>query len=276
MKIKTLFTLGSRILVTGGAGSIGSELVRQLCKKNKVYVLDIDEMGLHSLKLETGVDVRVGDIRDRETLRNVFDDFRPQIVFHCAAYKSVDMMEYVPSEAIQTNVIGTLNVLDYAKIYEVKKFIYISTDKVVNAKSIMGKTKSLGETMTVNLGYTAVRFGNVLGSKGSLLEIWERQINENKPITITDEKMKRYFMTIPEAVNLVLEAVKIGKGGEVICFEMGKPVSILKVAEEIIKKLGRDIPIKIIGNRGGEVLEEKLMTEEEKKTAKRKGMFWII
>ena len=132
--------------------------------------------------------------------------------------------------------------------------------------------------MTVNSGrgYVAVRFGNVMGSRGSLLGIWERQINQGKPITITDERMTRYFMTIPEAVNLVIEASRLGKGGEVICFEMGKPVKILELAEEIIKKLGRNIPIKIIGNRGGEVLEERLMTSEEEQRATKIGNFYII
>src|SRR3990167_5542882 len=267
-----------RILITGMAGTIGSELARQLYRKNKVYGLDINEMGLHALKTELGIPVRVGDIKNKETLRNVFEDFKPQYVFHAAAYKSVDMMEYVPEEAISTNVQGTQNVLEAAKIHEIEKFVYISTDKVVNAKSIMGKTKSLGETMTVNSGkgYVAVRFGNVLGSRGSLIEIWQRQINEGQPLTITDPDMTRYFMTIPEACSLVLEAAKIGKGGEVICFEMGRPVSILQLAQEIIGKLGRDIPIKIIGNRGGETLEEKLMSEEEAGSAKKVGKFYII
>ena len=267
-----------RILITGAAGSIGSELVRQLYKNNKLYLIDLNEMGLHELITELGVPGRVGDIRNRDTLRNVFDDFRPQTVFHAAACKSVDMMEYAPYEAISTNVVGTLNMLEYSKIYEVDKFIYISTDKVVNSKSIMGKTKSLGETMTVNSGkgYVAVRFGNVLGSRGSLIQIWERQINQGKPLTITDPKMLRYFMTIPEAVSLLLEAAKIGEGGEVICFEMGKPVSILSLAHGIIEKLGRDIPIEVIGNRGGEALEEKLMTLEEESRAVKKGKFFII
>src|SRR3990167_3605783 len=267
-----------RILITGMAGTIGSELARQLYRKNKVYGLDINEMGLHALKTELGIPVRVGDIKNKETLRNVFEDFKPQYVFHAAAYKSVDMMEYVPEEAISTNVQGTQNVLEAAKIHEIEKFVYISTDKVVNAKSIMGKTKSLGETMTVNsgTGYVAVRFGNVLGSRGSLIQIWERQINQGKPLTVTDPKMLRYFMTIPEAVGLLLEAARIGEGGEVICFEMGKPVSILSLAQGIIEKLGRDIPIEIIGNRGGEVLEEKLMTLEEESRAIKKGKFYII
>mgnify|MGYP001572792413 CR=1 FL=1 len=267
-----------RILITGIVGSIGSELARQLYKNNKLYGLDLSEMGCHRMKRELGVPVRVGDIRNRETIRNVFEDFRPQVVIHAAANKSVDMMEYTPSEAISTNVNGTENVLDYSKIFEVEKFVYISTDKVVNASSIMGQTKKLGETMTVNSGkgYVAVRFGNVIGSSGSLIEIWEDQINKGMPITLTDERMARYFMTIPEAINLVIQAAEIGEGGEVICFEMGKPVRIRELAEEIIKKLGRDVPIEIIGNRGGEILEERLMTLEEEQKAIRRGKFYII
>ena len=267
-----------RILITGAAGSIGSELVRQLYKKNKVYGIDINEMGVHALWSELKVPMRVGDIRDRETLRNVFDDFKPQVVFHAAAYKSVDMMEYIPSEAIYTNVVGTLNVLDYSKIYEVEKFVYISTDKVVNAKSIMGKTKGLGETMTINSGkgFVAVRFGNVIGSRGSLIEIWQRQIDNNEPLTITDEKMTRLFMTIGEAVGLVIKAAEIGLGGEIICFEMGAPVNIKDLAENIIKQMSRDIPIKIIGNRGGETLNEELMSLEEKRVAIKNGEFYVI
>ena len=265
-----------RILITGIAGSVGQELARQLYKKNKLYGVDVEEMRLHSLMNELKIPVRVGDIRNRETLRNIFDDFRPQIVFHAAAYKSVDMMEYVPEEAISTNVVGTLNVLDYAKIYSVEKFIFISTDKVVNATSIMGETKKLGETMTVNSGkgYTAVRFGNVLGSRGSLLEIWEKQINENKAITVTDERMLRYFMTMEEAVSLVIEASKIGEGGEVICFDMKKPVRILDLATRIAKELRGDV--EITGIRPGEQLEERLMTIEEEQRAIKKGKFFII
>ena len=268
---------GKRILITGGAGSIGSELCRQLFKTNRIYALDINEMGLHELKTDLGIPVRVGDIRNKETLRNVFDDFKPQVVFHAAAYKSVDMMEYVPEEAIDTNVKGTYNVLSYSKIYEVDRFIFISTDKV-NTNSIMGSTKKLGEIMTRNSGkgYTAVRFANVMGSRGSLLEIWQRQINENKPITVTDEKMERYFMTIPEAVTLVTKATELGEGGETICFQVGRPVKIIDLAKEIVQRLGRDIPIKIIGNRGGEALSEKLLTDEEERVAIKKGDFWII
>ena len=273
MKIKN-----KRILITGIAGSIGSALARQLYRENKLYGLDLSEMGLHRLKRNLGIPVRVGDIRNRETLRNVFEDFRPQVVVHAAANKSVDMMEYTPSEAISTNVNGTENVLDYSKILKVEKFIYISTDKVVNATSIMGQTKKVGETITVNSGkgYVAVRFGNIIGSSGSLIEIWEDQINQGKSITITDERMARYFMTTSEAISLVIQAAELGKGGEVVCFEMGNPVNIRELAEGIIKKLGRNVPIELIGNRGGEQLTEKLMTLEEEQKAVKVGKFFII
>lgn len=275
--MKSRFISGSkRILITGCAGSIGSELARQLYKNNKIYGLDFNEMGLHELKTELGIPVRVGDIRNKETLRDIFDDFKPEYVFHAAAYKSVDMLQYVPEEAVTTNILGTMNMLYYAKVYEVKKFITISTDKAVNPKSVMGASKLMCEMMTRNAGYTAVRFGNVLGSRGSLIQIWERQINRGEPITITDEKMMRYFMTIPEAVSLVIKASKIGKGGETICFEMGNPVSIKELAEEIIQKLGRDIEIQTIGNRGGEVMEEYLMTAEEKTKAIKMGDFYVL
>jgi len=265
-----------RILITGAAGSIGSELAKQLYKENKIYGLDIDEMRLHEVKRDLHIPVRVGDIRNKDTLRDVFSDFNPQIVFHAAAYKSVDMMEYVPQEAVSTNVNGTENVLYCSKVMEVEKFIFISTDKAVNAKSIMGKTKSLGETMTVNSGkgYIAVRFGNVIGSRGSVLEIWEKQLNERKPITVTDERMLRYFMTIEEAVSLVIEAARIGEGGEVICFDMKKPVKIIDLAARIAKELRGEI--EVTGIRPGEQLEEHLMTVEEEQRAIRKGNFFII
>lgn len=271
-----------RILITGAAGTIGSELVRQLAETNDVYGLDSNEMGLHRVKRFHKIPVRVGDIRNRETLRNVFDDFKPQYVFHAAAYKSVDMMEYVPEEAISTNVIGTLNVLEFSKIHEVERFVYISTDKVVNTRSIMGKTKSLGETMTVNSGqgYVAVRFGNVIGSRGSLIEIWEEELNAGKAMSVTENDMRRFFMTVQEAVDLVIEATSITAGlPAVICFGMGKPVRIRQLAESIIKNLrevGFEATTTNIGNRGGEVLEEKLMTEEEQKVAQKIGNFFII
>lgn len=267
-----------RVLVAGGAGSIGSELVRQLSKDHAVYVLDSNESGLFDLlqPLE-GKEVwgRVGDIRDYKTVQDVFDDFRPQWVFNCAAYKHVPLMEYTPLEAINTNVLGHYNLLHVAKTWEcVEKFVYISTDKAVNSHSIMGATKRLGEILTRNSGkgYTVVRFGNVLGSRGSVLTVWERQFAAGEPLTITDERMERYTMTIPEAVGLILEATEGGSGGETIILDMGE----LKKITDLAAELYPGYPTEITGIRQGETLSEKLMTEEEEKVAVRKGKFWYI
>lgn len=266
-----------RILITGGAGSVGSELTRQLYKRNKIYILDIDETGTFDLCEDLGIPGRVGDIRNEKTVRDVFSDFRPQIVFHAAAYKHVTPMERFPEEACQTNIIGTLNVLHASKVYPVEKFIFISTDKAVDPNSIMGATKKVGEIMTKNKGkgYIAVRFGNVLGSRGSVIQIWQRQLAQGKPLTVTDASAERYFMTIEDAIDLVIQASKIGKGGETICLDMGKKVNILHLAKEIIKGLNGH-PIENIGLRPGEILNEKLMTEEEEKRAIKQGKFWII
>lgn len=266
-----------RVLITGAAGSIGSELCRQLYKTHTIYGLDQNESELYLLSQELGIAIRVGDIRDQETVRNVFDDFKPEIVYHAAAYKHVSPMEVTPLEAIKTNILGLHNVLEYSKIYETKKFVFISTDKAINSNSIMGATKRVGEIMVKNsgVGYVVVRFGNVLGSRGSLIPIWQKQIDSKKPITVTDERMTRYMMTIEEAVSLVIKAGQIGKGGEIILFEMGKPINILDMAKRLVKELGRG-EIKIVGIRPGETLDEKLMTVEEEATAVKKGQFWII
>ena len=268
-----------RVIITGVAGSIGSELARQLSKKHKVFGIDIDESGFFDIQQETGIFGRVGDIRDEKTVWDIFSDFKPQMVFHASAYKHVPLMEKYPEEAIKTNIIGTWNVIKEAKNWEcLEKFVYISTDKAVNPRSIMGMSKLFGERMVKNQGkgFVVVRFGNVLGSRGSLIPIWEKQINEGKPITITDSRMERYMMTIPEAVNLVIKAGNEGNGGETFILNMGKPVKILDLAKELVKKLGRDIPIEETGIRDGEVLEETLMTYEEEKSAVLKDNYWII
>lgn len=270
-----------RILITGGAGSIGSELVRQLAPKNKIFILDIDETNTFDLSEELSQDgywvkPRIGDVRNKETVRDLFEDFKPQYVFHCAAYKHVSPMEMYPMEAIQTNVIGTYNVMAEAKKWEcLEKFVLISTDKVVNANSIMGQSKKLAETIVRNQGkgFLAVRFGNVMGSRGSVIPLWQNQLNRGKPITITDKRMTRYMMTIREACNLVIEASRIGRGGECIILDMGKQINILELAESI---LGKEVQTRIIGIRPGETLDEKLMTEEEEGTAIKNGKFWII
>ena|SRR3990167_342048 len=258
----------SKILVTGAAGSIGSELVRQLHKDHTLYALDIDESGVHDLYVHFGVVGRVGDIRDYDTVDDVFADFKPDVVYHAAAYKHVETMEVVPLEAIKTNVIGTYNFLHCAKRYEVETFKFISTDKVVNAKSVMGQTKKLAETMVINQGYTAVRFGNVLGSRGSVIPIWQRQMDEGKPLTVTHEKMERYLMSMEEAVKLVIEA----EGAGIWVLDMKKKVNILALAEQIAK----GHPIEMTGRRPGETLNEKLMTEEEERSAVKQGNYYVL
>ena len=265
-----------RVLITGIAGSVGSELARQLCKRNKVYGCDINETGIMDLRNEIPIKARVGDIRNPVTVNDIFSDFKPQIVFHAAAYKHVSPMEELPREAIDANVIGTHNILHYSKIYPVQKFIYISSDKAVNATSVMGITKRLGEIMCTNKGkgYIAVRFGNVLGSRGSVIPIWERQLNQGRPLSVTSAEAERYFMTIEDAIELVIKAGNEGKGGEIYILDMGKPVQILELAKRIAKELKGDT--EITGLRAGEVLTEKLMTEEESKRAIKKGKFYVI
>lgn len=268
-----------RILITGMAGSIGSELMRQLAPKHKIFGIDNNETGIfdlceeHQLKGQW-VYGRVGDIRNLATVEDVYSDFRPEMVIHAAALKHVKPNEDYPIEAIQTNVLGTYNVLQCAKRWEVKKFVFISTDKVVNANSVMGQTKRLGETLVRNSGkgFIAVRFGNVMGSRGSVLPFWESQVKKGDPITITDIRMKRFFMSIPEACELVIKAMDIGKGGETIILDMGKLINIV----DLKKKLYGSYPVKIIGMRPGETLDEKLMTAEEQTKAVKKGRFWII
>lgn len=257
-----------RILITGAAGSIGSELVRQLHGKYTIYAVDINETGINDLFVDYGVVGRVGDIRDYDTVNDIFSDFIPDIVFHAAAYKHVRTMEIVPLEAIKTNVLGTYNMLHCAKRYEVPKFVFISTDKVVNANSVMGQTKKLAETMTINQGYTAVRFGNVLGSRGSVIPIWQRQVDLRKPLTVTDEKAERYLMTIEEAVELVIKAGDKG----IWILDMPKKVNVLELAKQIAK----GHPIEMIGLRPGETLDEKLMTKEEEALAVKEGPYYVI
>lgn len=260
-----------RILITGIAGSIGSELARQLAKDNKVYGIDNNESGLFDT-LQGELKGRVGDIRDANTIRDVFSDFKPQVVFHCAALKHVPLMEQQELEAINTNILGLHNVLHYAGVYPIEKFVFISTDKAVNPDSIMGGTKRLGEIMTRNKGkgFIAVRFGNVLGSRGSLIPIWEKQLNQGQAITVTDKRMERFFMTIEQACDLVIKAGDDGKGGEIYILDMGEPIKILDLAKQFTNK------IKITGIRPGEKLTEKLMTTEEESRAVKKGKFYII
>lgn len=272
-----------RILICGGGGSIGSELVRQLAPGNKIFILDNNETATFDLSEELKqdgywVEARIGDIRDKETVRDLFGDFKPQYVFHAAAYKHVTPMETYPLEAINTNILGTYNVMSEAKRWKcLEKFVFISTDKVVNARSIMGATKKVGEIMVRNQGkgFIAVRFGNVLGSRGSVIPLWQNQVNRGKPITVTDKRMTRYFMTIPEAVDLVIEASQLGVGGETFILDMGKQINILSLAKDILNKAGKG-KIEFIGMRPGETLDERIMTIEEEKQSKKIGNFFVL
>lgn len=273
-----------RILVTGGAGSIGAELVRQLSPRNKIFILDSNETGAFDLREELKqkgywVHSRTGDIREPETLFDVFSDFKPQMVFHAAALKHVTPNEEYPEEAIKTNILGTWNLVKEARKWEcLEKFVFISTDKAVNAKSIMGITKLCAESLVRLQGrrFVAVRFGNVMASRGSVLEIWQRQFDRGEPLTVTDLRMERYLMTMSQACALVIEAALKGKGGEVFVLDMGKRVNVKELAEKIIEYGGEDKELVDIGIRKGETLKEELMTKEERGSARREGKFWIL
>jgi FlaA1/EpsC-like NDP-sugar epimerase len=277
---------GKKILITGAAGSIGSEIVRQVLPFNpsKIIMLDYAESPLYELELEiqdlsTVCDVEpvIGDIRNIERMRNVFSTFCPDYVFHAAAYKHVPMMENNPSESILTNVCGTKIIADLAVEYSVKKFVMISTDKAVNPTNIMGATKRIAEIYTQSLNknsakghgtkFITTRFGNVLGSNGSVIPRFRKQIEEGKTITVTHPEITRYFMTISEACQLVLEAGAMGKGGEIFIFDMGKSVRIADLAKKMVKlsglELGKDIQLVYTGLRPGEKLYEELLNDHE-------------
>ncbi len=269
------------ILVTGAGGSIGSELCRQIVKLNpaKVIMLDMGETELFNIQREIKEDhpgipmlPLVGDIRDEEKIKAVFQENSIDMVFHAAAYKHVPLMEANPREAIVNNIYGTMVVAKSASEFGVKRFVNISTDKAVSPTSVMGATKRVAENVVSGLtnhetSYISVRFGNVLGSRGSVVPIFQEQIKKGGPLTITDQEMKRYFMTIPESVQLVMQAGAMGNGNDVFVLDMGEPISIIQVAEELIRLSGfepdKDIPIVISGKRPGEKLFEELLTAEE-------------
>jgi FlaA1/EpsC-like NDP-sugar epimerase len=278
------------ILITGAAGSIGSEIVRQVLNFNpkNVIVLDHAETPLHNLCLETqGMNFStkivavIADVRSKKALEKVFKNYNPHVVFHAAAYKHVPLMEENPSQAIQTNIKGTKNLADLACKYQVKKFVMVSTDKAVNPSNVMGASKRIAEKYVQSLflknqreniqggtKFITTRFGNVLGSNGSVVPLFTKQIAEGGPVTITHQDIIRYFMTIPEACQLVLEAGAMGNGGEIYIFDMGKPVRIIDLARKMIKLAGfipdKEIKIKIVGLRPGEKLYEELLNDTSK------------
>lgn len=274
---------GERVLVTGAGGSIGSELCRQIAgfRPAALLLLGRGENSIYEIDQELSASNRVpinkipiiADVRDRAKMERIFRDFRPTVVFHAAAHKHVPLMEDAPDEAVKNNVFGTKNVAELSDLYDVKRFVLISTDKAVNPTSVMGATKRIAEIIVQNLARTsrtkfcAVRFGNVLGSRGSVVPLFKRQIQRGGPITITHPEMRRFFMTIPEAVHLVIQAGSMGKGGEIFILDMGEPVRILDLAKDLILLSGlepeKDIAIKFSGVRPGEKLYEELMTAEE-------------
>ncbi|MBQ8985564.1 polysaccharide biosynthesis protein [Candidatus Saccharibacteria bacterium] len=285
--------IGKTILVTGGGGSIGSELCRQIakCKPERLIVFDIYENNAYDIQQELvrkypemKLETIIGSVRDYQRLEKVFTQYHPDLVFHAAAHKHVPLMEVSPNEAVKNNCLGTLNTVKLADKYKVKKFVLISTDKAVRPTNVMGATKRICEMIVQTYDkisetdFVAVRFGNVLGSNGSVIPLFLKQIENGGPVTVTDKEVTRYFMTIPEAVSLVIQASVYAKGGEIFVLDMGKPVKIYDLAKQIIRYKGykpdKDIKIEITGLRPGEKMyEEMLMDEEGMKSTPNKLIF---
>lgn len=271
-----------KVLVTGGGGSIGSELCRQIakCKPKELIILDIYENNAYDIEQElkrncpnVSVITIIGSVRDYKRMEDIFKKYRVEYVFHAAAHKHVPLMEFSPNEAIKNNCLGTLNVVKLADKYKVKRFILISSDKAVRPTNVMGATKRICEMIIQaynkksKTDYVAVRFGNVLGSNGSVIPLFLKQIDSGGPVTVTHKEITRYFMTIPEAVSLILQAMVYALGGEIFVLDMGEPVKIYDLAKKLIKfkgyEPGKDIAIKITGLRPGEKLYEELLMDEE-------------
>lgn len=270
------------VLVTGAGGSIGSEICRQIAKFNprELLLLGHGENSIYEINLELSekfphLSLRpiIADIQDEHRVQQIFEQHRPGVIFHAAAHKHVPLMEANPTEAIKNNVFGTLHVAKAAQKYRAKRFVLISTDKAVNPTSVMGATKRIAECIIQSLNeqsgtiFVAVRFGNVLGSRGSVVPLFKRQIASGGPVTVTHPEMQRYFMTIPEAAQLVIQAASMGQGGEVFVLDMGEPVRILDLARDLIRLSGfepdEEIPVVFTGPRPGEKLFEELLTAEE-------------
>jgi FlaA1/EpsC-like NDP-sugar epimerase len=275
---------GETVLITGAGGSIGSELCRQAARAGaaRLILVDMAESALFDIEREL-VDERgfpasvpvIADVGNREKLRQVFDRYRPSVVFHAAAYKHVPMMEANPLESVRNNVLATKVVAEVAVEHEARRFVLVSTDKALNAQAVYGQSKALCEWIVEAYGhrediatrFVAVRFGNVLDSAGSVIRIFKRQIAKGGPLTVTHPEMTRYFMTTPEAVSLVVQAGAIGGGGEIFVLDMGEPVKILDLARSMIRLSGKEpdkeIPVEFIGVRAGEKLHEDLWGEDE-------------
>lgn len=274
---------GKRVMVTGGGGSIGSELCRQIAQVNpeSLIIVDIYENNAYEIQQELireygkllNLHVEIASVRDSKKIDTLFDRYRPEIVFHAAAHKHVPLMEYVPEEAVKNNIYGTWNVAKASSKYKVKRFVMISTDKAVNPTNVMGATKRACEMIVQSMNkvsdteFVAVRFGNVLGSNGSVIPLFKQQIANGGPVTVTHPDIIRYFMTISEAVSLVLTAGEMASGGEIFVLDMGEPVKILDLAENLIRLSGlepyKDIEINFSGLRPGEKLYEELLMGEE-------------
>lgn len=287
---------GKVCMITGGGGSIGSELTRQIAAYNpkQIIIVDIYENNAYDIQQELVMDygdkldlvTLIASVRDKEKMKIIFERYKPQLVFHAAAHKHVPLMETSPEEAVKNNVIGTYNVASLSEFYGVEKFMMISTDKAVNPTNIMGATKRCCEMIvqymaqfsTSKTAFVTTRFGNVLGSNGSVIPLFKRQIESGRPVTVTHPEIIRYFMTIPEAVSLVLQAAAMAKGGEIFVLDMGSPVKITTLAENLIRMYGKvpykDVEIKFTGLRPGEKLfEELLMSEEGLKATENKKIF---
>ena len=272
------YLTGKRVMVTGAGGSIGAELCRQISRFGpaELMMLDRDESALHAVQLsiegrallDTG-QVILADIRDRERTIAIFEERRPEVVFHAAALKHLPMLEQYPDEGFKTNVLGSAHVLEAAARAGVERFVNISTDKAADATSVLGRSKRLAERLTAHFArasdgsFLSVRFGNVLGSRGSVLTAFAKQIADGGPVTVTHPEVTRYFMTIPEAVQLVIQAAAIGRGGEVLVLDMGEPVRIVDVANQLIEMANADVDIVFTGMRPGEKLHEQLLGGEE-------------
>ncbi|EWM54483.1 polysaccharide biosynthesis protein [Ruminococcus flavefaciens] len=285
------FITGKVCMVTGGGGSIGSELVRQIARYNpeRVIIVDIYENNAYEIQQELVMEygnsldlvTLIASVRDYYRMNQIFEKYKPQIVFHAAAHKHVPLMEGSPMEAIKNNVVGTFNVATLSQFHDCEKFIMISTDKAVNPTNAMGASKRCCEMIVQYLSqqnegrteFVTTRFGNVLGSNGSVIPLFKKQIEQGKPVTVTHEDIIRYFMTIPEAVSLVMEAAAIAHGGEIFVLDMGQPVKIVTLAENLIRMYGKvpykDVPIVFTGLRPGEKIKEELLMNEEglKKTS---------